>query len=448
MDNPFPKRATLQVRLTAIHAVNETLIDYTLDAAFRAEGSQILAALIGWLGDFELAEDVLQEALISALEHWPVDGAPQNPAAWLTTTAKRKAIDRVRRSKLGERKTQQLAELLSTEATEATEPEYDVDVNPFPDERLKLIFTCCHPALATEAQVALTLNTLGGLTTEEVAIAFLVPVPTMAQRLVRAKRKIRDAGIPYEVPPAHLIGERIDAALAVIYLIFNEGYSASSGTELIRHDLCGEAIRLGRMLIALLEQQKSDAPLVSRTETLGLVALMLLHDSRRAGRVGADGELIILEEQDRTRWNRVQIDEGRSLLEQALRRRQPGPYQIQAAISAVHADATIAEETDWVQIVELYNALIEWVDSPVVRLNQIVAIAMADGPWRALPLIDQLERADTLAGYFPLYAARADLLRRAGRMREAGLAYQQALELCHNQRERAFLQRRLGEVNG
>src|SRR6266513_4224444 len=318
---------------------------------FRKEAGRILASLISSVKDFELAEDALQEAMLVALERWPVDGIPRNPSAWITTTARHKAIDRLRRTSTLARKQVLLQELVEREEQRGTE---EMEDRAIPDERLKLMFTCCHPALSLEAQVALTLHTLGGLSTPEIASAFLVPLPTMAQRLVRAKRKIRDAGIPYRVPEAHVLGERVDAVLCVLYLIFNEGYMAMSGSKLIRQELCDESIRLARLLAVLLNQESlyREVP-----EALGLLALVLLNDSRRAARVGADGELVLLEDQDRSRWDRGKIEEGLSILERALQMRQPGPYQVQAAISALHAQAKHPEDTDWPQIAALYNAL-------------------------------------------------------------------------------------------
>jgi RNA polymerase sigma-70 factor (ECF subfamily) len=405
---------------------------------FAREADRILAALIGMVRDFELAEDSLQDALLVALERWPIDGIPRNPGAWITTTARHKATDRLRRESTWERKQAILQTLLELEEHK------DMDDASIPDERLKLMFTCCHPALALDAQIALTLHTLGGLTTDEIASAFLVSLPTMAQRLVRAKRKIRDAGIPYRVPESHLLAERVEAVLSVLYLIFNEGYAATSGDQLIRHDLCDEAIRLTRVLTTLLMQESlmSQVP-----EAMGLLALMLLHDARREARVGPEGELVLLEDQDRSRWDRNKIQEGISILERALQMRQRGPYQIQAAISALHAQAERAEDTDWPQIAVLYNGLRKMVPSPVVELNWAVAIAMADGPQAGLALLDRAALGKVLADYYLFHSARADLLRRLGRMNDARDSYTLALNLCSNERERSFLKRRLTEVS-
>ena len=397
-----------------------------IETIFREEHGRVLAALISRLGDFELAEDALQDALVNALELWETDGVPRNPGAWLLTVARRRAVDRIRRAATLEQKVE-ILEPLSEE-----EPDMD-DV--IPDDRLKLMFTCCHPALALEAQVALTLHTLGGLSTQEVARAFLVPVPTMAQRLARARRKIRDAGIPYRIPPSDLLPERLDALLTVIYLIFNEGYVATSGDGLTRQELCSEAIRLCRILVDLLPDS---------AEARGLLALMLLHDSRRETRLNAAGELVLLDEQNRSRWDRAKIDEGISILDEALALREPGPYQMQAAISALHAEARTVESTDWRQIAALYDTLATMTRSMVVEVNRAVAVGMADGAEAGLQILLRLETQ--AEGFYPYHAARADLLRRTHQSEAAADAYKQALDLCGNRTERAYLQRRLHEM--
>jgi RNA polymerase sigma-70 factor (ECF subfamily) len=409
-----------------------------VEAVVAEHGARITAALIGLCdGDFQLAEDSVQEALIAALERWPADGVPQRPDAWIITTARRKAIDQLRRGQALRRKQEVLQSLL---AQEQAAPVFGAQEEPpVPDDRLRLIFTCCHPALALEAQVALTLRTIAGLETLEIARAFLVSPDTMAKRLTRARTKIRDARIPYRVPPEHELPGRLAGVLAVLYLIFNEGYVSTSGDTLVRAELCDEAIRLGRLLLTLMP----DEP-----EAQGLLGLMLLIDSRRTARTDAAGDLLTLEEQDRSLWDQRRIDEGRELVERALRARRPGPYQLQAAIALLHAESQRPEDTDWTQIALLYGELLRLAPSPVVELNRAAAVGMAFGPEAGLRLLAGLEAAGDLNDYYLLHAARADLLRRGGRRDEAAAAYRRALGLCSNHVELRYLRRRLQEVGG
>jgi len=403
-----------------------------VDAIYRAESRRVLATLIRLLGDFDLAEEALHDAFAVALERWPMDGLPGNPRAWLVSTGRFKAIDGLRRRARFDASLAELADRLQSGGRASASPGDDEDVE---DDRLRLIFTCCHPALHPDAQVALTLREVCGLTTEEIAHAFLTAPPTLAQRIVRAKAKIRDAGIPYQVPAREDLPARLDTVLHVIYLVFNEGYSATSGQSLTRHDLSGEAIRLGRLLVALLPEP----------EVMGLLGLMLLSEARRAARTTPEGELVLLDEQDRSRWNEKEIAEGIELVEQALASRRFGPYTLQAAIAAVHAEAPTAAATDWAQIVGLYDVLVRSDPSPVVRLNRAVAVGMRDGPEAALSLIDAILEQGELEAYHLAWSARADLCRRLGRTGEAREAYRRALALTRQEPERRFLARRLAE---
>ena len=403
----------------------------TMDAIYRDESRRVFATLIRLLGDFDLAEEALHDAFRAALEQWPRDGVPAKPRAWLVSTGRFKAIDRLRRQS----RFQALDEVTGyTEAAVDDPAAWEED--SVEDDRLRLVFTCCHPALPPDAQVALTLREVCGLTTEEIARAFLISPPTLAQRIVRAKAKIRDAGIPYQVPERDELPERLDAVLRVIYLVFNEGYAASSGASLTRPDVSGEAIRLGRLLVELLPEP----------EAVGLLALMLLHDSRREARTSPAGDLVLLDEQDRSLWNREQIAEGSALVERALSSRRFGPYSLQAAIAAVHSEAATPAATDWAQIVGLYDALMRADPSPVVELNRAVAVAMRDGPPAGLAIVDAILERGELADYDLAHAARADLCRRLERTEEARASYERALELTRQEPERRFLQRRLDEL--
>lgn len=402
-----------------------------IEQTFKREKGIVIGALLRSYNDIELAEDALQDAMVEALQHWPQRGMPNKPGAWIMTTARRKAIDRLRRESTASR---------HLPALYNPTDDGDSEIDAIPDDRLKLMFTCCHPALAEAVQVALMLQVIAGLPTPVIAKSFLVSTSTMSQRLVRAKRKIRDANIPYQVPPAHKISERLDAILTAIYLIFNAGYTAPIGESLMRVDLCEEAIRLARLLNQLIEQEQS---LESNAEALGLLALMLLHHARSQARLTPDGAMILLDDQDRTLWNQAQIQEGIAVLDAAIERQQRGPYQIQAAISALHAQAHRPDDTDWHQIRLLYQALLEFIPSSIVRLNHAVAVAKEQSPQAGLALLDQLSEVEELQHYHLYHAARADLLRQCGDHQQAAAAYRRALAQCENEIECAFLRERL-----
>jgi RNA polymerase sigma-70 factor (ECF subfamily) len=404
-----------------------------VERLFREDHGRALATLIRAVGDFDLAEEAVQDAFIRAMDRWPADGVPDNPGAWITTTARNRAIDRIRR----ERRLRDKVELIQAlDRLQALPDEEELRMRAWPDERLRLVFTCCHPALGQDAQVALTLRTLGGLTTREIARAFLTTEPTIAQRLVRAKRKIREAAIPFEVPPPAVLPERLAGVLAVLYLVFNEGYASTEG-PLVRSDLCAEAIRLARVVVELLPREP---------EAIGLLALMLLHHSRREARVDPKGDMVLMEEQERSRWNAAEIAEGLALLGRARELGMGGPYLVQAAIAAEHARAPHAEAVDWPVLVALYRSLLAIQPSPVVALNAAVAVAMADGPQAGLALVDRLAATGALERYHLLHSTRADLLRRLDRRAEAAVAYRRALDLATSPAERRFLERRLAEV--
>jgi RNA polymerase sigma-70 factor (ECF subfamily) len=407
-------------------------IERTIEAVYRAESRRVLATLIRLLGDFDLAEEALHEAFAAASERWPRDGAPASPRAWLVSTGRFKAIDRLRRRARFDASLAEIAERVEAESREAAMQERE----EIEDDRLRLIFTCCHPVLAPDAQIAMTLREVCGLTTEEIARAFLTAAPTLAQRIVRAKGRIRDAGIPYEVPPLAELPERLDSVLHTIYLVFNEGYLASSGDELTRHDLSGEAIRLSRLLVELLPEP----------EAMGLLALMLLQESRRRARTSPEGDLVLLTDQDRTLWDPAQIAEGSALLERALSSRRFGPYTLQAAIAAVHANAPEAADTDWGEIVGIYDLLFKADPSPVIALNRAAAVAMRDGPEAGLALIDAIFARGELRDYHLAHSARADLCRRLGRTADARISYLKALSLTRQEPERRFIKRRLAEL--